>query len=688
MPSLRNINNTIPIFRHTISFILGIMASEIISFISLKRIHLPLILLTLLATIVLSSIKISKPFRHQKLFSIYIVTIIFFMGMIHASYFQQNQFRKSIPTQATYTGCVLEVKPSVNKRQQLTIEIKSATLADTVIHNISERVVVYGSDSASIYSIVPGDDILFEGRLFPIKSNNNPGDFDYKRYMQNKGIRYQSYVSKPIIKVGRSNPGLRTMAINTRLKLLAEYRKAQITGNEFAVLAALTLGEKSFLDRDLKTQFSNSGAMHVLAVSGLHVGIIFMVFSFLLKPLTVSKKGRIMRTIIIILLLWAYAFITGLSPSVMRAATMFSFIVAGQSLKRRTNIFNTIAFSALVLMLINPKIVYEVGFQLSYAAVLSIVYFQPRIAALLPVKKKLPEKAWSLFAVSVAAQIGTLPFSLYYFNQFPTYFWMSNFVVIPAATLLLYSALLFFTFSFIPVISGLIATFMIWIIKGMNWSIEVINNLPLAVISNISIDKTTVIILIAILILPAISYQANKAKSSVIFLMLLTIFITNSALNTAKTQKQNLIVIYNTYNEKLLSIIDGRNHYYYHNSDTLSSNSDRMLSDAKSFFHTNDPIPISGVNISKLKYSTSNSTIFYKDITLKITPYLKGKSSHLNQSNIIWATNDSKFNVNKNVNISLHMLKNGKLIYFRQNFEENHVLLDTLNSALLIKCEK
>ena len=179
--------------------------------------------------------------------------------------------------------------------------------------------------------------------------------------------------------------------------------------------------------------------MHVLAVSGLHVGIIFFILNFLLTPLNRNKRLLKIKLFLLVGALWFYAFLTGLSPSVMRSCTMFSFIVVGENLNKRTNIYNTLAASAFLLMLINPLIIFGAGFQLSYIAVISIVFFQPRLAALVAVKNRILKYVWDLFTVSVAVQIGTAPISIFYFHQFPVYFWLSNFIVIPGAALILYN---------------------------------------------------------------------------------------------------------------------------------------------------------------------------------------------------------------------------------------------------------
>ena len=183
------------------------------------------------------------------------------------------------------------------------------------------------------------------------------------------------------------------------------------------MLAALTLGYKDALTPELRESFSTTGAMHVLAVSGLHVGIIFVVLEFLLSFLNRWRFGKRLKPILIIVLLWSYAFITGLSPSVLRSSVMFSCMAFGGVLGRKSNTYNTIFVSAFFLLFFNADLLFDVGFQLSYSAVIAIVYFQPKIAGLLYVRNRFLRWAWDLAAVSLAAQIGTAPFAIFYFHQ-------------------------------------------------------------------------------------------------------------------------------------------------------------------------------------------------------------------------------------------------------------------------------
>jgi competence protein ComEC len=265
--------------------------------------------------------------------------------------------------------------------------------------------------------------------------------------------------------------------------------------DELAIASALILGFKDYLNEPLKKSYASAGAMHVLAVSGLHVGIIYILLKSLFFFLRKSKKGKYLEALLSFLALWGYAILTGLSPSVIRAATMFSFFVFGDVLDRKSNIYNVLAASAVLILIFNPFMIVEVGFQLSYLAVLGIVYVQPKLYKLVNTEitsikpiNWLIDKIWALTTVSIGAQLGTFPLALLYFHLFPTYFLFSNLVVIPAAIMIVYVGVAVLITSFIPFISKILASILSFIIYILNSAVSLIDQLPHSMISGVSIS--------------------------------------------------------------------------------------------------------------------------------------------------------------------------------------------------------
>ena len=308
------------------------------------------------------------------------------------------------------------------------------------------------TDSITLFR---GDLVLIKGMPLEVKGPQNPGEFNYKNYLVYNRIYHQHYLKDGLKRIGHS-PASFWVEISDRLRAYcAQTIKVHIQNTEAqAVILALSLGIKNELEDELVRAFSATGAMHVLAVSGLHVGIIYMILFQVFHKLGLSKKKyRWIMAILSIGFLWFYALLTGLSPSVLRAVTMFSFVALGKALFRKGNIYNTLAASAFALLWFNPYLIMSVGFQLSYLAVFGIVYLHPRLYALFDINNSLLDKAWSITCVSIAAQLATGPLSMLYFHQFPTYFLISNLFIIPAAFITLIGALLLFAFSFIPVLA-------------------------------------------------------------------------------------------------------------------------------------------------------------------------------------------------------------------------------------------
>ena len=368
------------------------------------------------------------------------------------------------------------------------------------------------------------------------------------------------------------------------------------------MLAALTIGYKNNLDDETKSAYATSGAMHILAVSGLHVGIVYLILKIIFGLFKQNRPVVILKVLFSFIFLWLYAAITGFSPSVVRAAIMFSFILAGDLANRKTNIYNSIFASAFVLLLINPFLVMEVGFKLSYFAVLGIVFFYPRIYGLLEVKNRVLNKLWSLFCVSMAAQLCTFPLGLYYFHQFPNYFFITNLFVVPLAGLIIYSTVIFLL-SFSISYAG---TFTAWIINFLltllNKSVHFIENLPGSVTNGIYLSGFEVITIYVILFLLIILILIRN--KIVIFSLLASFLILLSSIQYRRFENHNFsaVAILSVPGHSILNIITGNRNYIF--SDSIDGRMMKKINYAGSGFWnlhgTDNPEFISWDNSSPL----------------------------------------------------------------------------------------
>jgi len=395
------------------------------------------------------------------------------------------------------------------------------------------------------FSLNYGDKIISTAKLNQIQGVQNPYAFDYGLYMQRRGIFDQSFIKENEWKLFSSNHlfSFQGLAIQFRSKLLSILNSLQFDKDNFAVAAALLIGYDEYLDDDLRARFAGSGAMHILCVSGLHVGIIFMLSNFLFGFLGKIKYGNVLKTGLILAIIWFYALITGLSPSVMRAATMFTFIALGNSFSRKSNTYNSLAASALLLLLIDPNLIYNIGFQLSYSAVFAILYVQPKIFQLFIIKNAILSKIWGLIGVSIAAQMGTFPLAVYYFHQFPNYFLLTNLWVIPLAFIIvsggifvLIIGLIGLTTSFFGTIASSLLNFSL---IGLNKGVEIINLLPYAISNNLLLSKYEVLILYVLIfsLSNLLLYKKHTwlipALSSVFLLVASSIMFQTSNLNSS-----------------------------------------------------------------------------------------------------------------------------------------------------------
>ncbi len=341
-----------------------------------------------------------------------------------------------------------------------------------------------------------GDVILTENNFEPLEPPDNPEQFNRKAFLSNQQIYQQTFLDSSKWTNTGINEGNAAFKIiyDIRHQCLTWLSKAVNNQDAYAVAAALLAGYKAEIDPDLRSSYASTGAMHVLAVSGLHVGIIYLMLSYGLSFLNALPRGRFIKLGVIVLLLWIYACVTGLPSSVIRACTMFSFVAIGSNLQRVTNIYGSITASLFLLLLINPYLLTQVGFQLSYAAVLGIVFLQPRLYNLFPKSRYwLVDKIWAITAVSIAAQLSTFPLTLFYFNQFPTYFMISNLVVIPAAMLIVPTGFIFFLLKTCGLdnVGYLAGTLLDELLRHLNFLIGQVEALPYSLIDQLYISTPT-----------------------------------------------------------------------------------------------------------------------------------------------------------------------------------------------------
>jgi len=510
---------------------------------------------------------------------------------------------------------VVEIKDyPVEKRNSYKLIAKTRYAVETDTLFFQEDVILYVQKDSSINCIGPGTIIVFRNKLDEIKNKGNPGEFDLKRYYQLENICFSGYLRTGDYLITNYTVDSFIYKLNRfRRKVIDFFYAKGITGDNHAVLSALTLGYKELLSKEVKVIFASAGMIHVLAVSGLHVGIIFLILAWVFKyPLRPTPV--LIQVIVILLILWTYAAITGFSPSVRRATIMFSFFTFGRSLKRNFNSYNLIAASAFLILLFEPTALFKVGFQLSYAAVLAILVFQKPVFNLFYFKNRVLVYFWRIASVSIAAQIGTLPLTLFYFHQFPSYFIISNIILLPLIPFLIYGTVVFVIVGQVESIAQVMAFALKQMLSFVNFITNFIDSLPGALIENITISKGQVLFLYFVIIFLAIYILFKQTRYLVLLLVSFFCVLLLGNFNFFNKAKDDNLVVYNSGKESLYAIntgnnscllVSGDNHYiksgldYYistfNNPEIFNMKSDSIKHSA--FFYVNGFLLYNGKRI-------------------------------------------------------------------------------------------
>ncbi len=405
----------------------------------------------------------------------------------------------------------------------------------------------------------------------------NPHQFDYKDYLRKQAIYHQIRTTQNAV-ILDSNPShtLLGLASNAREHIISKLKKERFGVEELSVIQALLLGQRDDISESTYTDYKNAGAVHILAVSGLHVGILLLLLQFLLSPLERFPKGKTLKLLLVVLLLWSYAFVAGLSPSIVRAVTMFSFLAYAMHLNRPTNSFNIIALSMLFILLIQPLFLFQVGFQMSYAAVFAIVWVYPKLQRFWFPENVIVRKVWQLLSVSVAAQLGVLPISLFYFHQFPALFFVSNLLIIPFLGLILGMGILIIALSLLNQLPAFLVEGYNWVIKMMNSIVNWVARKEGFIIKDIPFDSVQLVLGYLTIIFLVVFLSRPKRKTALLlFGGILTLQAWGIWNQFELKHKESLILVHKSQNTILLHQTGDILQIY--TQDTL--NVDRIVND-------------------------------------------------------------------------------------------------------------
>lgn len=442
---------------------------------------------------------------------------------------------------------------------KVTTTLSSQAQAQMASGNLQVYLKTTNADSVPKY----GDELLVRCSPKCINGALNPDAFDFSQYMHTQNVHFQVFTRPDsVVMIGHGKGNLFwDLAYQMRDRILNTLAKYFTDTADLGVAEALLVGYKGHLPDELQNAYIETGSMHVLAVSGAHVGIIFMGIVLFLKQLRLrGKLWRRAELFIILACIWGFAFLAGMGPSIARATVMFTFYLIAKQFRLDYEGYNVLAASALCLLVYDPFMLFQVSFQLSYLAVLGMMVFYPTLYKLSPILPKWIDFFWKIFLLGIAAQLGTLPLSLMYFGQFPTYFWLSGLVVVPVATIYMFAAVsLIIVDQILPLAAWWLAQPIIWMVKAMNYSIYLMQKLPGALIDGVWLRWWDVCFFGSIVFLMALQFHYPKGWKIVGMSLALLGLSVSSLTKTMIRSSQNEVIVYHTGNTKtlLVDLIDG-----------------------------------------------------------------------------------------------------------------------------------
>ncbi|MEO7982511.1 MAG: ComEC/Rec2 family competence protein [Bacteroidota bacterium] len=437
---------------------------------------------------------------------------------------------------------------------------------------VEGKVILYFKKDSSL-QLEYGSQIIFRKNLQEIKNSGNPGGFNYKRYSLFQGITHQVYLQTGEYEVlnGKKENRIRKFIYGSREFVLNILRKNIRSEKELGLAEALLIGYKDDLEKSLVQSYTNTGVVHIIAISGLHLGLIYWLLALLLKPLKKKKTTRWLSPVLIISGLWLFSLLAGAQPSILRAALMFTCIVLGESLSKKTSVYNTMAVSAFIILCINPYWLWDVGFQLSYAAVLSIIIFMRPVYNWFYIKNKLLDIAWKMTAVTLAAQVLTVPLSIYHFHQFPNLFILTNFLAVPLSSVILLGEILLCVISFIPAVALGLGQLLSWLIRIMNSYIERIETISFSLWDGLEITLLQAVLLVLFTVGAGYWLMERSTRGIKLGLLALLGFAGLRSFSFIQHTRQEEIIVYNISQKKAIDILQGKNYFFIGDSDLLTN---------------------------------------------------------------------------------------------------------------------
>ena len=508
---------------------------------------------------------LSKRYRLRNFQGISIQLIILFIGMLLT---WNNDIRNDARwfahrySSADYLIVNID-EPLVKKAKSYKADVRVASVISAGrIREATGKLIAYFKDTSNLRY---GDRILIQKPLQRIRNSGNPAAFDYVRYAAFRQQFHTVFLSTSeyVVLEGREISSFQAIVFKSRDYILHVLRT--YVGNQPGIIGiaeALLIGYKHDLDKDLMQAYSNTGVVHIIAISGLHLGLIYVMLNWLMGVLPLIKSYTTVKVVLILSCLWLFSILTGSSASVLRSALMFTCVLIGKTYFKQSSTYNAIAASAFILVCYNPYFLWDVGFQLSYLAVIGIVWLQKPILHLLYIKNVWLHKVWTMVAVTLAAQVAAFPLCIYYFHQFPNLFLITNIIAVPLSTLVLFAEILLLCFSWFGIVAVHLGKLIAMMITLMNTIITYCNKLPWSVTSDMYATTLTTCILYGLVIYTGAWLIYRKKILLKILLMHISGFAILHLYADIVHGKQNKIIVYNIARHQAIDFISGKSFYF------------------------------------------------------------------------------------------------------------------------------
>ncbi len=466
-------------------------------------------------------------------------------------------------------------EPLVEKNKSFKAEgyVESVTKNDTNIP-CKGKLLLYFSKDGFTQQLHYGDRILIHKNPQLIRNSGNPGAFNYQRYAAFHQTFHHVFLKdkdwEKLQGTSENTSRLQQLIFNARDYVLSVLRKRIEAGkDELGIAEALLIGYTNDLDKDLVQAYSNTGVVHIIAISGMHLGLIYVMLVWLFAKTPVVNRSKILQVVLILSCLWLFSLITGAAASVLRSAVMFTFIALGKNFFTQTSVYNSLAASAFIMLCFNPYFLWDVGFQLSYLAVGGIIAFQKPIYNCFYIKNKWLNKVWQLMAISLAAQLLTFPVCIYYFHQFPNLFLITNIIAVPLSGIILYAEITLIAFSWVPFVGVYIGKLITGLVWMMNKIILWINELSFAVWDTIPATVLSTWLLYAVVIGLSIWLISKNKKYVQPALLCFFAFVLLHTYNRWQTLNQQKIIVYNVPRYQAIDFVNGTNYQFVGDSVLL-----------------------------------------------------------------------------------------------------------------------